>query len=99
MDFFFFLTSDSSLQAFPAFFYSLCLETRDLSQDRLGFRLTKRNTFIVNINDKLRFLQGLGLADQKQLVLISQYSLEFRQLTAILVLMKQYEKASCKKHW
>lgn len=55
----------------------------------LGFRLTKRNHFIVDINGKPRFLQGLCLADQKQLGLISQYSLELRQLTAILILMKQ----------
>lgn len=73
---------------------SLLLD-KGLEPGWLGFRLTKRNTFIVNINGKPWFLQGLGLAvwaDQKQLGLISQYSLELRQLTAILVLTKQHKK-------
>ena len=36
----------------------------------------------------LDFYKVWVLADQKQLGLISQYSLELRQLTAILLLMK-----------
>lgn len=89
-------------QFLPNLFYfilgPLLLDT-GLEAGWLGFRLTKRNPFIVNINGKPRFLQGLGLAawvDQKQLGLISQYSLELRQLAAILLLTKQHKNVSYK---
>lgn len=52
-------------QSLPNLFYFLLGPLR-LVEGRepgwLGFRLTKRNTFIVNINGKPRSLQGLGLA-------------------------------------
>lgn len=70
---------------------------KGLEPGRLGFRLTKRNPFIVNINGKPRCLQGLGLAaraDQKQPGLISQYSPELRQLAAILRRTKQHKNVS-----
>lgn len=97
--FFFFL---KPCQFLPNLFYFILgplLLDKGLEPGWLGFKLTKRNPFIVNINGKLRFLQGLGLAawaDQKQLGLISQYSLELRQLTAILLLTKQHKNVRYK---
>lgn len=84
----------------PFLLYSRTFASRQGTWARMvRFQVNKKKPFIVNINGKLRFLQGLGLAawaDQKQLGLISQYSLELRQLTAILLLTKQHKNVSYK---